>query len=1118
MSEITTKAHVLSNESYAVLLTARGGGYSALRGYALTRWQPDPTTPAAGIVLYLRDRETGEYWSTLDSAVRVKRDYVELCCDAADIELSCEVGVLRDAAAERRRIRISNRSKRPRRLELTTYTELCLNTLAADAGHPAFSKLFVQTAHDATRAALIGSRRLRSPDDRPLWVAQRLTGADGVEFETDREQFIGRTRSLREPRALRGAARLSGRTGAVLDPIFSWRAALELDARGKIELELFMCAADTRAEIERMLDDPPDKALARESNAMLLGLPEAWSAGIAFEHPPADAPSVQIGVRAPAECERTLFGDFSEDGRSFVMQAGGDLEPTPQPWTNVVANEQGGFLISEMGAGFTWTANSRENRLTPWSNDPVGDPFGEALYLRDEKDGAHWSLLPGPAPAGAVYEVTHGWGYSTYALHARGLQHETTLFVPRSDPVKIVRVQLTNTGKKSRQLSLYFYAQLVLGGLSAQTRAAVTTSFADGVIYARNAERGEFSQRVAFASACHDAEVMLSATGSRRSFAGPDGSLASPAALSAPRLSHEFGSDLDPCAALQLRLELDPDATFTCAFLLGEAADDAAARECLARYATLEAVAAAFTESTAFWQELLSGVQVRTPVPALDLMFNGWLAYQNLACRMWGRSAFYQSGGAFGFRDQLQDSSALLYLDPAITREQILLHASHQFVEGDVLHWWHPPASKGIRTRFSDDLLWLPQITDFYISRTGDAAILDEEIGFVTAEQLEEAEDERFVWPQLADETAPLYEHCCRALDRSLTRGMHGLPLIGVGDWNDGMNRVGRKGRGESVWLGFFLFDILSNWIPICEERGDRIRARRYRAYRRELHAALNEAGWDGAWYRRAYYDDGAPLGSAQNDECRIDALAQAWAVISRAAPGQRAGQALAAMREQLVDEAAGIIRLLTPAFDRTPHDPGYIKGYVPGVRENGGQYTHAALWAVRALAEHGEHEAAARLLEMLSPVTRGSNGETYRGEPYVIAADVYGEPPHVGRAGWTWYTGSAGWMYRVLLESILGFELVAGKTVRLRPCLPAAWPGYSLRYRFADGTMYNFEVARTDQRSSTSAGEVADGAIVIPLELDGREHTVRIRAGADVRPRYRPRSSEAPLLRTTSA
>ena len=821
---------------------------------------------------------------------------------------------------------------------------------------------------------------------------------------------------------------------------------------------------------------------------------------------------------APAECERTHFGSFSKDGTTFDMQVGGDLEPTPLPWINVVANEQCGFLVSEMGAGYTWAANSRENRLTPWSNDPVGDPFAEALYLRDEKDGAWWSLLPGPAPAGPVYEVAHGWGYSQFALHAHGLQQTTTLFVPRSDPVKIARIRLTNTGKKPRRLSLFSYAQLVLGGLPAQERSAVATSLADGVIYARNEQRGEFAARVAFASARQHGAATLAATGSRAAFMGREGSLANPAAMHESQLGAEFGAGLDPCAALQLSLDLEPEATFDCAFLLGEAADESAAHACLARYATLETIDAAFDEVTAWWHERLTRLQLRSPVPALDLMFNGWLAYQNLACRMWGRSAFYQSGGAFGFRDQLQDSSALVYLDPALTRAQILLHARHQFEDGDVLHWWHPPTSKGIRTRFSDDLLWLPQVTQFYIARTGDTAILDEEIGFVTADQLEEGEDERFVWPRFTEVQATLYEHCCRALDRSLTSGAHGLPLMGVGDWNDGMNRVGREGRGESVWLGFFLFDILSDWIPICEARGERARARRYRAYRRDLHGALNDAGWDGGWYRRAYYDNGAPLGSAQSDECRIDALAQAWAVISRAAPEKRAAQALAAMREQLVDEAAGIIRLLTPAFDHTPNDPGYIKGYVPGVRENGGQYTHAALWAVRALAEHGEHEVAARLLEMISPVTRGMNTGTYQGEPYVIAADVYGEPPHTGRAGWTWYTGSAGWMYRVLLESIVGFELVGGHEVRLRPCLPASWPGYTLRYRFSDGTVYNFEIERSDQRSSSSVGEVVDGAIVIPLQLDGGEHTIRVRAGADVRPRYRPRSSDAPLLRTTSA
>ena len=1117
MSEVITKAHVLSNECYAVLLTSRGGGFSAFRGYALTRWQPDPTVETPGVILYLRDRETGEYWSSLDSTVQVKRDHVGLSVHAQDIELQCETGVWRDAAGERRRISITNRSKQRRHLELTTYTELSLNTPAADAGHPAFSKLFVQTAYDAQRRALLASRRLRSPDDRPLWVAQRLDGAANTEFETDRARFIGRNRSTRNPRALERMERLSGSTGAVLDPLFSVRTAFELDARQSVDLELLMYADDSRAGLERLLDAQPGRALATGHDASLLGLPQKWGAGVSFEKFTTPPPAVRTAARGRPPCERRYYGDFNQDGSEYVLQVGGDLDPTPQPWTNVIANEQCGFIISEMGAGYTWAANSREGRITPWSNDPVSDPFGEALYLRDERGGLYWSVLPGPVPSDAVYQVAHGLGYSRFTHKSHGLQQTATLFVPRHDTVKMVRVSITNVGKKPRQLSLFSYAQLVLGGLAAETRAAVTTTFADDVIYARNEERAEFSPRVAFASAVF-AHGRVSATASRRSFMGAAGSMSEPAALGQPGLDGVFGKDLDPCAALQLTFELEPDATFECAFLLGEGDDEQVARACLARYRTIDAVDAATAEVTAFWQDLLSRLQVKTPVPALDLLFNNWLPYQNLVCRMWGRSAFYQSGGAFGFRDQLQDSSALLYLDPAITREQILLHAAHQFVEGDVLHWWHPPVSKGIRTRFSDDLLWLPQVTHFYVARTGDAGILDEAAGFVTAAQLADGEDERFVFPQQVPETATLYEHCCRALDRSLTRGEHGLPLMGVGDWNDGMNRVGRAGRGESVWLGFFLFDILSHWIPICEERGDRARAKRYRGYRRELHEALNDAGWDGAWYRRAYYDDGTPLGSAQNEECRIDALAQAWAVLSRAAPEKRAAQALAAMRQQLVDEAAGIIRLLTPAFDRTTHDPGYIKGYVPGVRENGGQYTHAALWAVRALAEHGDHDVAARLLEMISPITRSTNAEIYRGEPYVIAADVYGEPPHVGRAGWTWYTGSAGWMYRVLLESILGFELVGGREIRLRPCLPAAWPGFSLRYRLADGTIYHLVVERGDQRSSTSAGGVEDGAIVIPLTFDRREHTVRIRAGADTRPHYRARSSEAPLVRTTSA
>jgi N,N'-diacetylchitobiose phosphorylase len=1117
MSEVITSAHLLGNNSYGVLLAARGSGYSALRGFALTRWHPDPLGGQPGLLCYLRDLDDGAYWSTMQSDLHCAADHALQTLSVAGIQAQITIGVLRSADAEVRRILVTNHSGRARRLELTTYAELCLNTPAADAAHPAFSKLFVQTAYDVERSALLAWRRLRSPQDRPLWVAQRLQGAAAPQYETDRMRFVGRTRSLLAPAALIGSVPLSGTVGAVLDPLFSQRVVLNLEADQTTELELLLCAADTRAEVEQILDVAHPAEFADSGDAEVFALPHAWANLIVVASPASQSAHSQPDAHTPAPKARSSeHNAFSEDGTEYVIQVGGQLEPTPQPWINVVANEQCGFLISEMGAGYTWSANSRENRLTPWSNDPVLDATGEALYLRDDETGDFWSVQPGPAPADALYEVRHGFGYSSFVHVSHEIAQRVTVFVPRHDPVRISRLQLTNTSTRTRRLSLFSHAQLVLGSTPAETRGSASTEYKAGVIYARNPERGEFGARVAFVTAVTNGAAKLSATASRAVFLGRDGTMAAPAALRANTLEPQFGKALDPCAVLQLSLSLSAGETADFSFLLGEADDEDAVRACLARYTSNSDVDAALQNVRSFWQELLTRVQVRTPVPALDVMFNGWLAYQNLACRMWGRSAFYQSGGAYGFRDQLQDSSALIYLDPTIARKQILLHAAHQFSEGDVLHWWHPPVSKGIRTRFSDDLLWLPQLTHFYLARTGDRSVLDEAIRFVTAEALADDDDELFVWPRPADTSASVYEHCCRAIDRSLTKGAHGLPLMGVGDWNDGMNRVGREGRGESVWLGFFLFDILSHWIPICEARHDQKRVERYQDYRRDLHEALNDGGWDGGWYRRAYYDDGTPLGSAQNDECRIDALAQSWAVLARAASEPRAELALSAMRDQLIDEESGIIRLLTPAFDDTPHDPGYIKGYVPGVRENGGQYTHAALWAVRALAEHGQHEHAARLLEMLSPVTR-SRCSAYRGEPYVIAADVYGEPPHVGRAGWTWYTGSAGWMYRVLLESILGFELVNGQAVHLRPCIPSSWPGYSLSYRFDADTIYHFEVERTDASSSTTDGIVQDGAVRIQLKLDGGEHFVRIKAGSDVRPRYRPRSNAAPLLRTTS-
>ncbi len=694
---------------------------------------------------------------------------------------------------------------------------------------------------------------------------------------------------------------------------------------------------------------------------------------------------------APSQDGALLFdngyGGFTPDGSEYVIRVG--AERPPMPWVNVVANERFGFLASEAGAGYTWSQNSRENRLTPWYNDPIADPHGEALYLRDEDDGVFWSPLPGPVAPPAPVEVRHGFGYSRWQQTSRELSQDVCMFVPRADPVRIVRLRLTNTGMRARRLSLFSYARLVPPESARSVETWVDAH--SGALCARNPLNGDFAGAIVFAAAVAPGAVHV--TGDRAAFLGPHGSPADPAALrGAATLDGRTGADLDPCAALQVSLALAPGATVECDLLLGEAPSAAEARALVTRYRAAGAIAAALEEVRAFWRTTISAVRVETPSPGLDVMLNGWLVYQNMSCRLWGRSAFYQSGGAFGFRDQLQDSAALVYTRPDLTRAQIVLHAGHQFVEGDVLHWWHPPSDRGTRTRFSDDLVWLPYVTAFYVGATGDASVLDESAPFLTARPLMPGEDEAYLLPSLSGESADVYAHCCRALDRSLTRGAHGLPLMGTGDWNDGMNRVGREGRGESVWLGFFYYLVLGEFIPFCERRGDGARVARYREYREALRAALESAGWDGAWYRRAYYDDGTPLGSAMNDECRIDALAQAWAVISRAAPPERAALAMDAVERELVDEKAGLIRLLTPPFDKTAHDPGYIKGYLPGIRENGGQYTHAALWVVRALAELGRRERAAKLLEMIGPVahTTAALLPVYQVEPYVVAADVY--------------------------------------------------------------------------------------------------------------------------------
>ena len=815
-------------------------------------------------------------------------------------------------------------------------------------------------------------------------------------------------------------------------------------------------------------------------------------------------------------------GGFTADGAEYVIRLSQDdarVDLPPRPWTNVIANESAGCIVSERGLGCTWSVNSRENRLTPWSNDAVSDPPGEALYVRDEERGVHWSPIPGPRPGPGAYEVRHGFGYTRWHHRSRDLEHETLVFLPRRDAVKVIRLRLTNYGRR-RRLTVYAYVRWVLGELPERDGRFVVTEYdsKERTVLAAQPFRGEVAGRVAFACLVPPlGATAVEHTGDRATFVGAGTEGEPDAVVSGAPLDGRTGASLDPCAVFRASFELPVGATAECLFLVGEGADREAALALCREFGQAAAVDTALEDVQRFWSSSLGRLRIGTPMRALDLMVNGWLAYQALSCRIWGRSAFYQSGGAYGFRDQLQDASALVWLWPELTRAQLLRHAAHQFREGDVLHWWHPPLDLGMRTRFTDDALWLPSVASEYVRHTGDVGVLDEPVSFLEARALGADEDHALLVPEDTGERGSLYEHCCRSLDRALTRGAHGLPLMGAGDWNDGMNRVGRLGRGESVWLGFFLYDVLLRFIPWIERRGDRARAERYRSYCRDLGCALNDGGWDGAWYRRAYYDNGHPLGSSLSDECRIDAIAQAWAVLSGAAPIVRANQAMDALERHLVDARAGIIRLLTPPFDRTPDDPGYIKGYLPGVRENGGQYTHGVLWAIRAMAELGRGERAASLLEMLSPISHTGTPEgvsVYQAEPYVMAADVYGVPPHIGRAGWTWYTGSAGWMLRVAVESILGLTQQDGQTLLLRPCIPASWAGFSLHYEVPHtGTTYEFAVeqafplaVRTAATMDASPLEVRAGAVWIPVIADGRIHRVDVRLGADVGPRYGPR------------
>jgi cellobiose phosphorylase len=808
-----------------------------------------------------------------------------------------------------------------------------------------------------------------------------------------------------------------------------------------------------------------------------------------------------VGPQRPALRFDNGLGGFSADGREYVITTAPG-QATPAPWVNVLANAHFGTVVSASGGAYTWSENAHELRLTPWHNDPVGDVHGEAFYLRDEVSGQVWSPTPLPAGGATPYISRHGFGYSVFEHCEAGIDSELWVYVALDAPVKYMVLKLHNRSEQPRRLSATGYVEWVLGDLRPKSALHVITEIdpSSGAIFARNPYNGELADRVAFFDVDDPARTL---TGDRGEFLGRNGTLSRPAALTRAGLSGRVGPALDACGALQTSFDLAAGQSHEIVFRLGvvgrRGADDTSLL--VHRHRGAAAAHAALAAVKDYWTRTLGAVQVETPDPALDLLANGWLLYQTLACRFWARSGDYQSGGAFGFRDQLQDAMALVHAEPGLVREHLVRCAGRQFREGDVQHWWHPPSGRGVRTRCSDDYLWLPLATCRYVLTTGDTGVLDETTPFLDGRLVSGEEDGYYDLPGQCDESASLYDHCVRAIRHGLRMGEHGLPLIGSGDWNDGMNLVGIKGRGESVWLGFFLHEVLTQFAELARPRGDASMVERCEVEAERLRQNLAQHGWDGGWYRRAYFDDGTPLGSSTSPECRIDSIAQSWSVLSGAADEARARQAMEALDAQLVRRDAGLIQLLEPPFDQSPLEPGYIKGYVPGVRENGGQYTHAAIWATMAFARLGDRTRAWELFGMINPIHHGRSAEeiaTYKVEPYVIAADVYGVSPHVGRGGWTWYTGSAGWMYRLILESLLGLRLEANR-LRIVPCLPTDWQGFTIQYRYRE-TPYRISVSQVrglaDRQSGwtelTLDGVEVEGS-VIQLVDDRQEHLVQI-------------------------
>lgn len=786
-------------------------------------------------------------------------------------------------------------------------------------------------------------------------------------------------------------------------------------------------------------------------------------------------------------------GGFTKDGKAYKIKID-QHQTTPAPWVNVIANPDFGTVISESGSAYTWAINAHEYRLTPWSNDPVSDVGGEAYYLRDEETGLFWSPAPFPVKAASPYIVTHGFGYSTFEHNEQGIETVMTTFVDKETSIKFVVIKIKNNSGRERKLSATGYLEVILGDVRSKTNLHIISehSHHNGSLLFRNRYNSAFAERVMFFKV---EGLRQSFTTDRSEFIGKNKSLSDPRALYRSKLSGRIGSGMDSCAAIQVKLDLLDGEEKEIIFQMGSEINSQSAHSVIFKFANPQAVAESLRKVKEYWEETVGAVQVTTPDVALNTLANGWLTYQTIACRIFARSGFYQSGGAFGFRDQLQDVLALLNTQPSLARQQILLSASRQFVEGDVQHWWHPPEGRGVRTRCSDDMLWLPFVTSRYLMATGDKTLLTTPVGFLESRLLLPEEETLYDLPVSGNVSGTLYEHCVRAITHSLHFGVHGLPLIGSGDWNDGMDQVGHKGKGESIWLAFFLYDVLVNFEKVANQQGDTIFAERCIKEAVSLQANIETSGWDGEWYKRAYFDDGTALGSSENTECRIDAIAQSWSVLSGAAPKDRREMAIDSMDKYLVRRDLRLIQLLDPPFNVDGMNPGYIKGYVPGVRENGGQYSHAAIWALMAFAAMGDREKVWELFSMVQPLSHADNeasSQIYKVEPYVMAADVYANESHQGRGGWTWYTGSSGWMYQFIIGSLLGMEVHADQLL-FNPCFPLEWPSVQINYRFGRSmhriTVYQVQAAASYWKMGESVGE----GNRIPLLDDGQEHTVKV-------------------------